>query len=604
VWRTWIPAFAGMTSNSSGVSGGLGLSREWSVAVVASGLIFCFWVGGAGWSWEGYPCFYWDAPAGVRYLFLGGYLVALTVFLDALRRSAVDPGLLDGGNILAAFVCFVLLRIVLACSFPLVGDEAYYWLWSAKIDWCYYDHPALVAWVSWPFRMISASVLSARAGPVVLGTISSVLIWYLAAVVCGDRRDANRVLAIAMMIPVGFVGTVVLFNDAVLAVFWLGAVWFFIQAIKVGKLRYWMGLGAALGLAFHSKFLAFGLVLYLGGVVLVFRSVRSRLRTAGPYLALAIAAGVFTPVILWNAAHEWQTFWFNFVARPAKLGFSPTGFFVFTVRQLALAGPVFLVWAFVFPAVVTFRRSSPRRVELGTVFACSWVPFVLYGLLKGFRAPYSTTTLNWTGPLYPLLVIIFVCYCRSKPRTAWLGAVLYSSAAVTIAASAGLMGSVMLGPQASRKILASVIDNRKRIDHNMAKSFAWPALARELDALYEKFNSDHRTFVCARDYMDASALNQYCRKVGFVLSLGYDKIYGRAFDEWNLEHSRRGDNCLAVAYRYLSRPNLDALKKSFERVRVLKEHERVGNDPLARLFRIYLCENMTTFPISTEAKRR
>ena len=30
---------------------------------------------------------------------------------------------------------------------PPTADEAYYWLWGQHLDWSYYDHPPLAAWL-------------------------------------------------------------------------------------------------------------------------------------------------------------------------------------------------------------------------------------------------------------------------------------------------------------------------------------------------------------------------------------------------------------------------------------------------------------------------
>ncbi|MBT4483104.1 MAG: hypothetical protein HOC71_05445, partial [Candidatus Latescibacteria bacterium] len=44
---------------------------------------------------------------------------------------------------------FFLIRVWLACSLNLTQDEAYYWMWSRNIDWCYYDHPGMIAWLEY-----------------------------------------------------------------------------------------------------------------------------------------------------------------------------------------------------------------------------------------------------------------------------------------------------------------------------------------------------------------------------------------------------------------------------------------------------------------------
>src|SRR6202011_5554965 len=78
-----------------------------------------------------------------------------------------------------------------------------------------------------------------------------------------------------------------------------------------GRTSAWAMAGLAWGGAMLSKYYA---VLLPGGVLLYFLvrpSARHCLRMPGPYLALALGLAVFSPVILWNAAHGWISFTFQ-----------------------------------------------------------------------------------------------------------------------------------------------------------------------------------------------------------------------------------------------------------------------------------------------------
>src|SRR3569833_762705 len=41
----------------------------------------------------------------------------------------------------------LILKVYLAAVMPPIGDEAYYWMWGQKLDWSYFDHPPLHAWL-------------------------------------------------------------------------------------------------------------------------------------------------------------------------------------------------------------------------------------------------------------------------------------------------------------------------------------------------------------------------------------------------------------------------------------------------------------------------
>lgn len=43
-------------------------------------------------------------------------------------------------------ICIFLLNAIQAFFTPLIDDEAYYWVWSQRLSWGYFDHPPMVAW--------------------------------------------------------------------------------------------------------------------------------------------------------------------------------------------------------------------------------------------------------------------------------------------------------------------------------------------------------------------------------------------------------------------------------------------------------------------------
>lgn len=73
----------------------------------------------------------------------------------------------------------------------------------------------------------------------------------------------------------------------------------------------WIAVGAAFGLATLSKYLAFP----VGAGALIFllanRNGRRWLFHPGPYVAALVALLLFSPVIIWNAEHGWQSFAFQ-----------------------------------------------------------------------------------------------------------------------------------------------------------------------------------------------------------------------------------------------------------------------------------------------------
>jgi len=78
--------------------------------------------------------------------------------------------------------------------------------------------------------------------------------------------------------------------------------------------------------------------------VIVHRPWRHHLLSVHPYLGLLLGAALFSPVILWNAQHDWASFRFPFAGRWDPEPMELRHVLAFAGLQLATATPIVL-WA-------------------------------------------------------------------------------------------------------------------------------------------------------------------------------------------------------------------------------------------------------------------
>jgi 4-amino-4-deoxy-L-arabinose transferase-like glycosyltransferase len=212
---------------------------------------------------------------------------------------------------LVVVAVFTILRFVTAATLDLRTDEAYYWTWINRYVLSYLDHPPMVAWVE-------------RAGVAIFGDTPlgvrfvQLLILPLIEIILADiaRRRTGTwnaalfvVIAMETTLNYGFFSIVVDPNLPLL-LFTSAMIWALSRFDETGDPRWWLALGAAAGLAALSKFL----ILLLAPAVLVFLlfpAGRSALRTPWPYAGGALAIALFSPVVVWNAAHNWVGFAFQ-----------------------------------------------------------------------------------------------------------------------------------------------------------------------------------------------------------------------------------------------------------------------------------------------------
>jgi hypothetical protein len=577
--------------------------RHWLTLTGLTALLFVIWLTAKGWQWDGYPCFAWPVSLPIRLTYMAALLGAVIYFCQLLVFVVINPERFYRKTIFLAFISYILLRIILGSALPLLGDEAYHWIWPQQLDWCYYDHGGLTAWVCYPFWLMGKAVFYARLAPILLGTLTAVLVWRFTRSLTGDKKIANIALAGLMMLPVGLIGTLILFTDTPLAPIWIAGLWTTILALRTGKLRWWILLGLLMGLGLNCKFLIFGLMIMIFCYLLIDPRGRRSFKTPGPYLAVIIAMIMFIPLVYWNATHDWLTFVFNFGKRGDALGFNPKGLIGFSVEQILLVGPIFLIWCFYYPARWGWRKFREGKIEPLILVLGGYIPFMTYAVLKLMR-PLNSSVINWTAPLFAVLTIILAWSAIESTRNKkWCRLALHAGAVMTCIFVGGLIGEFFIGPDPIRQIGKPIV-KEKNLNRYLADFFGWQPLGRELDQLLPQLNPDRLPFIMTRTYMHAAQLTQYCSAVPLVLSMHDDFMYGRCFDYWNQPQTHLGQDCVFVATHPISEGIRKELEASFASVRELPLAERNPQAWVNTVFHLYYCERMKKLPSAADAKKK
>ena len=305
-------------------------------------------------------------------------------------------------------VAYVLaLRLLYIGAPDLLIEEAYYWNYAQHPALSYLDHPPMVAWLigagTWLF---GDSEFGVRIGAVLCGVVMVVCVYRLTRLQW-DKSTALRAALLATALPFFFFSGFFMTPDAPLAAAWAGALLFLYDALVRGRGRAWWGVGLCAGLGLLSKY-TIGL---LGPATLVFilldRRTRRWLLDPRPYLAAALAALVWSPVIIWNARHGWASFRFQTVERVAEPFYFGLprliGAMLIVITPLGVIAAWCAVWALrgrgpkplaegEGPAV---EADPARRTRLfGAVFTL--VPLSVFIVFSLGHEP----KLNWTGPIW------------------------------------------------------------------------------------------------------------------------------------------------------------------------------------------------------------
>ncbi len=207
------------------------------------------------------------------------------------------------------------LRLVAAVVIPVLPEEAYHWLYARHLDIGYYDHPPMIAWMIALGRMLFGDgTLGIRLLPWLCSVGTSVAAAKTAQRLLGETAASWTALLLAFQ-PAAFIASGFAFPDAPLLLFWSLALLALVRALEERRGSWWLmaGLfqGAALLSKYTSGFLALSMLLFLA----LTPKQRFWLKTPWPYAAVLVATAVFSPVLYWNATHDWASLKFQSVGR-------------------------------------------------------------------------------------------------------------------------------------------------------------------------------------------------------------------------------------------------------------------------------------------------
>jgi len=210
------------------------------------------------------------------------------------------------------------LRLIYGAQVELMPEETYYWNYSRHLDIGYLDHPPMVGWLIWlGTAVFGDNEFGVRVGAMGCGAISSLFAYRLTRNLFG-APSALVAVVLLQTLPFFFLAGMIMTPDAPLTAAWIAAVYFLERALIAERANAWWGVGLSLGLGMLSKY-TIGL-LGLSAFLFMLFDARARqwLRHWQPYGAAALALAVFSPVIVWNAQHEWASFAFQTSRRLAE----------------------------------------------------------------------------------------------------------------------------------------------------------------------------------------------------------------------------------------------------------------------------------------------
>ena len=325
------------------------------------------------------------------------------------------------------FVWFV-VNLLQGIFTEIQEDEAYYHLWGEHLDWGYFDHPPMVALMTFLSSKLFSGTLGVRFFTIIASCLTLFVIWKIASFNCLPKCDNSRLpqndnswlpqcdsptifdatllfftlaFSIVMFNIYGFVAT----PDSALILFSALFLLVYQQYLQDQTWKNALLMGLTMALMVYSKYHAF---LLLGLIVL---SNLRLLKDGKFYVACLVALALLTPHILWQIHADFPSFRYHLSGRSEPFRWSY--FWEYLPNQLLIFNP------FTFGAVVyvlikdrncvrippaPLKRGTPTGVfERGLKFIL--IGFFFFFWLMAFRGHVEP---HWTFLcVIPAVILVY-----------------------------------------------------------------------------------------------------------------------------------------------------------------------------------------------------
>lgn len=402
-------------------------------------------------------------------------------------------------------VAVAAIRLSIIGQDELLGDEAYYHMWSERLDWGYYSKgPGVAAAIRASTSLFGVNEFGVRFWSPIVGLATALLLCSFARRLYGEST-ATWTAILVSVIPIFNVGGVLMTIDPLSIFFWVAAmysVWLALEQSPRGTLH-WGLAGLAIALGFLCKFTN---ALQLGCIAIALLWVprwRGEFFRAGFWTMCAVACLGALPPIIWNANHAWITAT-HLLERGGfgSSGFKWTAFPEFLGLQAVVYSPLIFI-GLLMALGRGWKEASghkPGRAERARFLLAFSLPILTFYGLLALRRPGEA---NWPAVAYPSLCVLAVMLWHERASSRRIVGIFVVSALLL----AGLMSVIIVDTDVIRRV--GIVWPYKK--DAAARLRGWHASADAVQAVRKQVERElgQKVFLIADKYQLAAELNFY-----------------------------------------------------------------------------------------------
>ncbi len=349
-----------------------------------------------------------------------------------------------------------------------------------------------------------------------LAQAAALLLTGLMAREMGGRRAAQLVAAAATLPWCLALGSLMTYSSFDFF-FWVLAAYFVVKRLKTGDRRWWLAIGAAIGLGMMAKY---SMLFFAAGIAaaVLLTDLRSDLRSRWLWYGVGVSLVIFLPNLLWEALHQFISldFLIHIHARDIAIGRAKGFFFPGQFQITMLAFPLWLAGLY---HCLVRKAARPFRA-LGWMYLVTLVLFIagkgrLYYLAPGYPMLYAAGSVwgeRWVASL----------------RLGWAWA-LRVTVVMLLAIDLAVMAMFALPvfPIESQGFKSQI-----KADNALAEEFGWQELVATIAKIRDGLSPADRASlgILAGNYGEAGAIDLYGPRYGLPGALsGVDSYWQRGY---------------------------------------------------------------------------
>jgi 4-amino-4-deoxy-L-arabinose transferase-like glycosyltransferase len=366
------------------------------------------------------------------------------------------------------------------------------------LAWGYVAYPPVTPFIARvALEMFGPSLVGVRFFCALAMAIAMVLTGLMAREL-GGRRFAQVVAAVAAAIAPAALSEGNFFQYVSFDyLWWVLAAYLMIRLLKSQDPRWWLGIGAVIGLGMLTKYT---MAFFTAGIVVAVILTSNRRYLTSPWLwrGVALAVLIFLPNLVWQVQHNFVslTFLDTIHARDVAIGRTKD----FLIEQFYSAANLFTLPLWVAGLYFyLFAPAGKRYRSLGWMFV---VPFGLFLIAQGRG--------NYMPPAYPMLFA-----AGAVLEEQWLAGLTFAKTRLIrgVTWSALILGGIVMAPFTLpiAPLGSDLYAITSSVNDGFKESVGWPELVETVAGIYATLPATDRSQagILTGNYGEAGAINLY-----------------------------------------------------------------------------------------------